>query len=215
MKQLKWAGLALGVTLLSGVAQAATITSARGVEFLVIDGTEVEFDSWAPQQSVELSDGKHQLVMRYEGEVKRGSKDVVFTSRPYVFDFNVDGRDATIDIDTRLSAQSQASSYFASGPQWQAEFESGEVMPLNAIELKGDGFAAYADMEALVADYNRANGIIFDQGESKNLNDVLVEVDEEGKASIKGDALSQLKLWYTKASDQERKSFRRWIIDQE
>ncbi|OOF16098.1 MULTISPECIES: YccT family protein [unclassified Salinivibrio] len=215
MKQLKWAGLALGVTLLSGVAQAATITSARGVEFLVIDGTEVKFDSWAPQQSVELSDGKHQLVMRYEGEVKRGSKDVVFTSRPYVFDFNVDGRDATIDIDTRLSAQSQASSYFASGPQWQAEFESGEVMPLNATELKGDGFAAYADMEALVADYNRANGIILDQGESKNLNDVLVEVDEEGKTSIKGDALSQLKLWYTKASDQERKSFRRWIIDQE
>jgi len=215
MKLWKWAGLALGVTLLSGVAQAATITSARGVEFLVIDGTEVKFDGWAPQQSVELSDGKHQLVMRYEGEVKRGSKDVVFTSRPYIFEINVDGRDATLNIDTNLRVHSQATNYFASGPQWQAEFESGEVMSLNATELKGDGFAAYADMEALVADYNRANGIIFDQGESKNLNDVLVEVDEEGKASIKGDALSQLKLWYTKASDQERKSFRRWIIDQE
>ncbi|OOF25406.1 hypothetical protein BZJ19_08855 [Salinivibrio proteolyticus] len=214
MKQLKWAGIALGVTLLSGVAQAATITSTRGVEFLVIDGSEVKFDNWAPQQSVELSDGTHQLVMRYEGEVKRGSKDVVFTSRPYVFDLQVNGRDAVIDIDTNLRFETQASSYF-DAPNWQAEFESGEVMPLNAIELKGDGFAAYADMEALVADYNRANGIIFDQGESKNLNDVLVEVDEEGKASIKGDALSQLKLWYTKASDQERKSFRRWIIDQE
>nr|WP_152794873.1 MULTISPECIES: DUF2057 domain-containing protein [unclassified Salinivibrio] len=199
----------------AGAAQAATITSARNIEFLVADGKEVTFESWAPQQSIELSEGTHQLVMRFDGEVKRGSKEVIFTSRPYLFELTVDGRDATIGVSSRLRSQSQAKSYFSSGPQWQAEFENGDVMPLEAVELEGDGFGAYADMEALVAEYNRENGIIIDQGESKNLNDVLVEVDDQGKASIKGDALSQLKLWYTKASDQERKSFRRWIIDQD
>ncbi|MPS31984.1 MULTISPECIES: DUF2057 domain-containing protein [unclassified Salinivibrio] len=214
MKKVTWFS-ALAVLLAAGAAQAATITSARNIEFLVADGKEVTFESWAPQQSIELSEGTHQLVMRFDGEVKRGSKEVIFTSRPYLFELTVDGRDATIGVSSRLRSQSQAKSYFSSGPQWQAEFENGDVMPLEAVELEGDGFGAYADMEALVAEYNRENGIIIDQGESKNLNDVLVEVDDQGKASIKGDALSQLKLWYTKASDQERKSFRRWIIDQD
>ncbi|OOE46103.1 DUF2057 domain-containing protein [Salinivibrio kushneri] len=214
MKKVTWFS-ALAVLFAAGAAQAATITSARNIEFLVADGKEVTFESWAPQQSIELSEGTHQLVMRFDGEVKRGSKEVIFTSRPYLFELTVDGRDATIGVSSRLRSQSQAKSYFSSGPQWQAEFENGDVMPLEAVELEGDGFGAYADMEALVAEYNRANGIIIDQGESKNLNDVLVEVDDQGQASIKGDALSQLKLWYTKASDQERKSFRRWIIDQD
>ncbi|OOE48087.1 hypothetical protein BZG06_00490 [Salinivibrio kushneri] len=214
MKKVTWFS-ALAVLFAAGAAQAATITSARNIEFLVADGKEMTFESWAPQQSIELSEGTHQLVMRFDGEVKRGSKEVIFTSRPYLFELTVDGRDATIGVDSRLRSQSQAKSYFSSGPQWQAEFDNGDVMPLEAVELEGDGFGAYADMEALVAEYNRANGIIIDKGESKNLNDVLVEVDDQGQASIKGDALSQLKLWYTKASDQERKSFRRWIIDQD
>ncbi|OOE98070.1 YccT family protein [Salinivibrio sp. IB643] len=214
MKKVTWFS-ALAVLFAAGATQAATITSARNIEFLVADGKEVTFENWAPQQSIALSEGKHQLVMRFDGEVQRGSKAVIFTSRPYLFELNVDGRDATINIDANLRVKTQATSYFDDNPQWQAEFDNGEVMPLEAVELKGGGFGAYADMEALVAEYNRENGIIIDQGASKNLNDVLVEVDDQGQASIKGDALSQLKLWYTKASDQERKTFRRWIIDQD
>ncbi|OOE62163.1 YccT family protein [Salinivibrio sp. IB282] len=214
MKNVVGVGLVLSTLLAASVTSAAEITSAPNIEFVVVDGKEISFDNWAPQQTIELANGTHQLVMRFDGEVKRGSKEVIFTSRPYLFELNVDGRNTTIDIDTRLKTKVQAEHYFDDA-QWQAEFDNGDVMPLEAVELKGDGFAAYADMEALVAEYNRANGIIIDQGESKNLNDVLVEVDDQGQASIKGDALSQLKLWYTKASDQERKSFRRWIIDQD
>ncbi|OOE35926.1 hypothetical protein BZG05_03650 [Salinivibrio kushneri] len=214
MKKVVGVGLVLCTLMASSVINAAEITSARNIEFVVVDGEKVTFDNWSPTQTIELPDGNHQIVVRFEGEVKRGSRDLVFTSRPYLFELNVDGRNTTIDIDTRLKTKVQAEHYFDDA-QWQAEFDNGDVMPLDAVELKGDGFAAYADMEALVAEYNRENGIIIDQGESKNLNDVLVEVDDQGKASIKGDALSQLKLWYTKASDQERKSFRRWIIDQD
>ncbi|ODP98612.1 MULTISPECIES: DUF2057 domain-containing protein [Salinivibrio] len=215
MKKVVGMGLVLSTLIASSVVNAAEITSARNIEFAVVDGKEISFENWAPQQTIELDNGTHQLVMRFDGEVKRGSKEVIFTSRPYLFELEVDGRNATINIDSKLRVKSQATSYFDGNPQWQAEFDNGDVMPLDAVELKGDGFAAYADMEALVAEYNRANGIIIDKGESKNLNDVLVEVDDQGQASIKGDALSQLKLWYTKASDQERKSFRRWIIDQD
>ncbi|KKA46131.1 DUF2057 domain-containing protein [Salinivibrio sp. KP-1] len=215
MKKVVGMGLVLSTLLAASVVNAAEITSARNIEFVVVDGKEASFENWAPQQTIELDNGTHQLVMRFDGEVKRGSQEVIYTSRPYLFELEVDGRNATINIDSKLRVKSQATSYFDGAPQWQAEFDNGDVMPLDAVELKGDGFAAYADMEALVAEYNRENGIIIDQGESKNLNDVLVEVDDQGKASIKGDALSQLKLWYTKASDQERKSFRRWIIDQD
>ncbi|WP_100753009.1 DUF2057 domain-containing protein [Vibrio salilacus] len=215
MNQFKLTTLILGFIVSFGVAQAATITSERGVEFMVVDGHAVNFDRWSPQQSIELADGTHQLVMRFEDEVKRGSKEVIYTSRPYVFELTVNGRDMTIGLDTRLSAQSQASSYFASGAQWQAVYSNDEVKPLVATVLEGDGFAAYSNMEELVAKYNQANGIIFDEGESKNLNELLVEVDHQGKVSIKGDSVTQLKLWYAKASDEERKAFRRWMIDQE
>ncbi len=167
MKKLTKAAWALGALMASSVINAAEITSARHIEFLVVDGSKVSFENWAPQQSIELDNGTHQLVMRFDGEVKRGSKEVIFTSRPYLFELEVDGRDATINIDTQLRVKTQATSYFADNPQWQAEYDNGDVMPLDAVELKGDGFGAYADMEALVADYNRANGIVIEQGQSK------------------------------------------------
>ncbi|MPX98157.1 DUF2057 domain-containing protein, partial [Salinivibrio sp. VYel6] len=179
MKKVVGMGLVLSTLLAASVTSAAEITSAPNIEFVVVDGKEISFEDWAPQQTIELANGTHQLVMRFDGEVKRGSKEVIFTSRPYLFELDVDGRDATINIDTNLRVKTQATSYFDDNPQWQAEFDNGEVMPLEAVELKGDGFGAYADMEALVAEYNRENGIIIDQGESKNLNDVLVEVDDQ------------------------------------
>jgi uncharacterized protein YccT (UPF0319 family) len=215
MNLLKSVIFSFGLVGVLGGVQAATLTSDRSVEFMVVNGKEVEFERWSPQQSIELDAGTHQVVMRFEGEVKRGNKEVVYTSRPYIFDIKVDSRNMTVGLDSRLSSQSQAASYFASGAKWQIEYENGEVTPIASTELEGDGFAAYADMEALVAQYNRANGIIIDQGETKNLNDVLVEVDNQGQVSIKGDAVTQLKLWFSKASDEERKAFRRWMIDQE
>ena len=213
MKQMKW--LTAALLLVAASAQAAVITSAPSVEFMVVDGKKVKTDSWQPQQSIELTKGKHQIVMRFDDEVRRGSKEVIYTSRPYIFELQVDERNATLSLDKRIKNENEAQHYFTQGARWQVEYADGETAAIIATELKGDGFAAYADMEALVAKYNRANGIVFEQGESKDLNELLVEVNDNGKVSIKGDTLTQLKLWYSKATNQERKAFRRWMIDQE
>ncbi len=46
-------------------------------------------------------------------------------------------------------------------------------------------------------------------------DEVIVAVSESGDVELTGNALTQLKLWYSKASEEERKAFRKWIIDVE
>lgn len=208
MKKLAWVSLAL----LSVGVQAATLSTSRNINLLVVDGKKVESSFWSPIEKVELSEGKHQIVVRFDGEVKNGSKDTILTTRPYLFDIDITDQDATIVL-PRLTTLSQAKAHFDRGADWSLKYADGMTETIKYTELQGSGFAAYSDMEALVAEYNRNNGIVFEQGYAVDLEDVAVQVTEQGELKITGDSLTQLKMWYAKASDQEKKSFKIWMAE--
>lgn len=204
--------------LLAGMAafgaNAAQISLDKNIEVLVVDGKEKKVSQWTSPSHIELSEGSHQIVARFDGEVRDGSKDEIFTSRPYIFQIDVDNQDLKLTL-PNLTLLSQTEAHFRRGAEWQWERQDGSKFDANAVMLQGQGFAAFSDMEKVVADYNRENGIVFEGGQSQDLEDLVVSINDEGKAEVTGDAFTQLKLWYTKANPEERKSFRRWIIDQE
>lgn len=211
MKKNLW----LLMALFSVTAQAATLTVADKVKLLAVDGKEVKGQGWSEVESVELTDGKHQIVVRFDGEVKRGSKTTIYTTRPYLFDIDLADRNAEITL-PRLTTESQAKAFFERGATWQLALENGVTKPLVGVELQGDGFAAYSDIEAVIAAYNRDNGIVIEQGNAVDLQQVSVNVDNEtGKVEITGDALIQLKMWYTKASKEDKKAFKIWMAEKD
>ncbi len=67
----------------------------------------------------------------------------------------------------------------------------------------------------VVTVYNRKHGIIFSSTGAENLTEEVVKVTEDGKITISGDALAQLKLWYSKASEDEIEQFEMWVTSQE
>ena len=211
MKKNLW----LLMALFSVTAQAATLTVADKVKLLAVDGKEVKGQGWSEVESVELTDGKHQIVVRFDGEVKRGSKTTIYTTRPYLFDIDLVDRNAEITL-PRLTTESQAKAFFERGATWQLALENGVTKPLVGVELQGDGFAAYSDIEAVIAAYNRDNGIVIEQGNAVDFQQVSVNVDNEtGKVEITGDALIQLKMWYTKASKEDKKAFKIWMAEKD
>ncbi|MEC6795878.1 DUF2057 domain-containing protein [Photobacterium sp. S4TG1] len=211
MKKNLW----LLVALFSVTAQAATLTVADKVKLLAVDGKEVKSQGWSEVDSVELTDGKHQVVVRFDGDVKRGSKTTIYTTRPYLFDIDLAGKNAEIVL-PRLTTESQAKAFFERGATWQLALENGVVKPLVGVELQGEGFAAYSDIEAVIAAYNRDNGIVIEQGNAVDLQQVSVNVDNKtGKVEITGDALIQLKMWYTKATKEDKKAFKIWMAEKD
>ncbi|MGF1729559.1 YccT family protein [Photobacterium kasasachensis] len=206
--------IGLSLVLLSGGLQAATVSSSKNVELLVVDGKKVQSSFWSPSESVELQPGRHQIVVRFDGELKNGSKKTMYTTRPYLFEMDVPDDDVTITL-PRLTTLSQAKAHFNRGVQWQLESSDGSTSLLSYVELEGKGFGAFKNMEELVADYNRQHGITFEQGYAVNLEQAAVEVSEQGEVMISGDALAQLKLWYVKASAEEKAAFYQWAKAQD
>ena len=203
----------LGLLALPMSLQAATLSTGNNIKLLVVDGKKVESSFWSQVESIELSPGRHQVVVQYDGELKDGSKSKMYTTRPYLFEMDVPQQDATIVLQ-RLSNLSQAQSYFKRGPEWQLELADGTTRTLEHVELQGKGIAAFSDMEALVADYNREHGITFEEGYAVDLQQAAVEVSDKGEVSITGDAFVQLKLWYSKANAEERAAFEQWVKQQ-
>ncbi|KFD81942.1 hypothetical protein DA89_688 [Vibrio paracholerae] len=62
----------------------------------------------------------------------------------------------------------------------------------------------YSDLPKLVIQQNRKEGIYFDSA-----------VALGGAIETLGEAESQLKTWYLRASKEERKAFKKWMVDQE
>ncbi|WP_028024930.1 YccT family protein [Enterovibrio calviensis] len=204
----------LGLLVLSGAVNAAEITAKNGIEFLVINGEDVKKIADDGDKRLDLKPGNHQIVVRYDDEVKRGSKNVIFTSKPYVLDLEVSNSDLAVVV-PKFKIESQASAFFRE-PVWEVEtISTGKTKVITGIKMKGSGFGSYRNMENAVADFNRQNGIIIEGGEAKDLEEVLVSVDGEGNVDIKGDTTTQLKLWYTKATNDEKKAFKRWMIEQD
>ncbi|WP_241819216.1 YccT family protein [Enterovibrio norvegicus] len=200
--------------IVSGSVNAAQIEASHGLEFLVINGKGAKEFGPEANKRLDLISGNHQIVARFDGEVKRGSKTTIFTSKPYVFDVEIENEDLVLVV-PKFRSESQAKAFFRN-PEWGIETVStGKTAIILGVLMKGSGFGSYSNMEEAVANYNRQNGIIIEGGEAKDLEDVLVNIDDKGNVDITGDAATQLKLWYTKATNEEKKAFKRWMIDQD
>ncbi|CCN36886.1 conserved hypothetical protein [Vibrio nigripulchritudo SO65] len=194
---------------------AAQLELKPGVDLLVLNGMESsEFE-----EGFKLSEGTNQAVVKMSKSFGSGGSKDIFTSSPYIVSFQASGKDITIAHPKVYSVQ-HARNLFNKNPQWLV-YEDGDLIDSETVFLEGKGgFVPYWDVKALVRDYNEKNGITFAAMSAGTVAVAEVKSATKSKAvtSEKVDAsqaLSQLQAWYLKASKEERKAFRKWMIDQE
>ncbi|ODA35974.1 hypothetical protein A8L45_01845 [Veronia pacifica] len=165
------------------------------------------------EQKVSLAKGTHQIVARFDDEVRDGSRKVIFTSKPYVFQVDMSNEDLELNL-PNFSTESQAKAHFNKGPNWiLLNRNTRKEIPISFKRLPGIGFGGFGNIEKVIAEYNRNEGIVLFSDKISDSNDLVILQSDAQVPNQNNDTLVQLQLWYTKASDEERKAFKRWMID--
>ncbi|UPQ87032.1 YccT family protein [Vibrio sinaloensis] len=220
--------LTIFASLMAFNLSAAELVPASGVSILYINGQEAQSKIRANQ----VDSGFNQVVVRMDKDVGRGSGNGVFTSKPYVITFDVTGEQIKIDHPTARSIKEAEIAFKNDKPKWSIT-QDGQPIKYQQELLPGKkGMLPYMGMAELIESYNQQKGIYFDNGQ---LVDKPVEVKalpvaaaatavaattktkptaNQPKATPSSN-VEQLKAWYLKSSKEERKAFRRWMIDQE
>ncbi|MER0396204.1 DUF2057 domain-containing protein [Vibrio vulnificus] len=203
--------LGLAGMLMSSNIHAAMISPVSGVKILFANGTEVD----EPLEPMEVDAKSAQLVVRYAAELGSGSNQKVFDSAPFVI--TIDNLSEDIKLyPPKVFSYEQANREFNTSPKWRIEGVSGKEISYSQEKLKGnDGFMPYYGMEALIAKHNEERGIVFSAGVVKAEVVTTDKMVEKPATTKNADALVQLQHWYKQASTEERKAFRKWMVDQE
>ncbi len=206
----------------SGISAAASISPGSGVSILYVNGQPAE-EKLAENQ---LKDGFNQVVVRMDKNMapSAASSSDVFTSKPYVL--NIEGVHGDLKIDhPQARSKMEAEKAFRSDePEWVLE-QDGKAISYKQEVLKGkSGLFPYLGMDKLLAEHNQSRGMYFENGQLVDqpvavqiatVSDKVAASEKAPQAEVITNNVEQLKAWYLQSSTEERKAFRRWMIDQE
>ncbi len=235
MKLSHWLIATSAVISLS--AGAATLTPKAGVSILYINGQESE-DTIGKNT---IPNGTNQVLVRMEKELGRGTKPEMFVSSPYMLTFDATGDAVVINHPVSRSVGEAKIAFKGDKPEWTITMDGKPIEYQQELLPGRTGFFPYANIGELLSQYNRQHGIQFDDSGAVSMTKVVTVAaagsaasasSVNGKAMAKMqetatktnkaisseqavDNLEQLKAWYLKSSTEERKAFRRWVIDQE
>ncbi|MDG3088243.1 DUF2057 family protein [Vibrio hannami] len=214
--------------LLSFSVTSAELSVPRTVDVLAINGVQVK-----EKEHYTLNAGENQLVIRYAQVLKKGSLKKQFESKPYVVSVSVINQSSDYRIThKRFLNYSAAEAAFKNDKAgWVLETDNGSIM-LETVELPGNpGFMPYQDIEKAVANYNQQAGIEISDpvGDVQKVVEVKKDVVKptpavvESSASVSSVAVGSnsaefvkdIQSWYLNASDEERKSLLKWMIEQQ
>ncbi|WP_217272928.1 DUF2057 family protein [Vibrio coralliilyticus] len=218
MKPIFLAVLATAVSLPS---LALDLDLDSGISAEILNGKKVKDENY------ELVKGDNQFVFEFSGKLKDGHKREYYSSRPYIVTLDLENADVLkvelvsnrfSSIEKKVNKREPIFKFTIDG---KAVNDSQEMLP------PAEGAFPYSNVPALVDTYNKERGLVFDSGKVVELKAELAKLEqseplatgEKATTTIAGVKESentlQLKLWYLRASDEERKNFKRWMIEQD
>ncbi|HAS6416801.1 TPA: DUF2057 domain-containing protein [Vibrio vulnificus] len=200
---LNQAVIGAAFSLLATGVFASELKLSRDIDLLMLNGIAAD----SLNQQYQLGKDSNQIVVRYDRVFDTGSRSQRFESKPFVITFANNGKDITINPPKIYSAQHAESSFTSPKVEWILTDTDGKALNYEASILEGRGGALpYWDLAGLVDVYNKEKGLM--------LNGETIDTHVPHDAIV-SDALKQLQHWYKQASTEERKAFRKWMVDQE
>ncbi|NRF24971.1 DUF2057 family protein [Vibrio coralliilyticus] len=221
MKKMKPIFLAVLATAVSLPSLALDLDLDSGISAEILNGKKVKDENY------ELVKGDNQFVFEFSGKLKDGHKREYYSSRPYIVTLDLENADVLkvelvsnrfSSIEKKVNKREPIFKFTIDG---KAVNDSQEMLP------PAEGAFPYSNVPALVDTYNKERGLVFDSGKVVELKAELAKLEqseplatgEKATTTIAGVKESentlQLKLWYLRASDEERKNFKRWMIEQD
>ncbi|KGY12795.1 hypothetical protein NM22_08765 [Vibrio tubiashii] len=221
--------LAMLSSLVIGSVNAATLIPKGGVSILYINGE--------PSQSRigenKISGGFNQIVVKMDKNMSKGSSSDVFTSKPFAISFTLSGEEVVIEHPLARSMAEAQRAFGNNDPKWVVKVD-GKQISYQQSAIKGkSGFLPFSGLDKLLVQHNENQGIFFKNGQlidkpveaqaiavaattTAAVTSTSIKVEKTAQAKpVSSSNVDQLKAWYLKSSKEERKAFRRWMIDQE
>ncbi|AXN30949.1 DUF2057 family protein [Vibrio coralliilyticus] len=221
MKKIKPLFLAVLATAISLPSMALDLDLGSGISAEVLNGKTIKDENY------ELVKGDNQFVFEFNGKLKDGHKREYYSSRPYI---------VTLDLSTAEKLEVELLSTKLNKierwvdkkqPIFQFKIDGKTIADTQEMLPPAEGTFPYSNIPALVDTYNKERGLVFDSGKVVELKAELEKLEqsepfasgEKKTTTIAGvtetENTLQLKLWYSRASDEERKNFKRWMIEQD
>ncbi|EJL6395640.1 DUF2057 family protein [Vibrio navarrensis] len=193
------------LSLMPTCSLAATLKLDDFIQPLVVNMEEV---SQIPDN---LPEGLNQIVVRFEGRIHSGSKKEAISTSPHIITVVLKEKDVVDihflpkdlrDYERRLSNNE---SLFKVTVNSEPSDSIVEILPGKS------GFLPYGDLGELVKSYNLKNGIVLESGKVRALKHELEMIGSESSPNTESETSLQLKLWYTRATPEEKKHFQDWM----
>ncbi|WP_237475524.1 DUF2057 family protein [Vibrio tetraodonis] len=221
MKTINTLLLAVLASVVSYSAMAVELDLASGISVPVLNGKEVKDDNF------ELIEGENQLVFEFAGKLKDNNKRKYYSSRPYIVTLDLTGAN-TLQVELVSNKLNKIDrSVNKKQPIFEFKIDGKTVQDSQQMLPPAGGVFPYSNVPLLVESYNKERGLVFDSGKVVELKAELAKL-EQGESVTSGERKTttiagvtetestlQLKLWYLKASNEERKNFKRWMIEQD
>ncbi|MEZ8084292.1 MULTISPECIES: DUF2057 family protein [Vibrio] len=218
MKRTIWTSILMTLSALSvpnayaNTNSSTELDAAQGVEVLFIN-SQKQMD-----EPFMLTTGSNQIVLRIDTMLGRGEQRGNFTSAPYILTLDVNGGELEID-GPKLKDVPQARKVFEGDTiDWNVSLNGSDI-DYDQIKMVGKkGMLPYSNLDEQLAIYNAANGISFAGNVIATVAGAsLVNGKQQAAKSVGQDSLEmqKAKMSYLKLSPTERKSLRKWLVDQQ
>ncbi|TKF34979.1 DUF2057 domain-containing protein [Vibrio kanaloae] len=218
MKRTIWTSILMTLSALSVPNAYANTNSSTELD--VAQGVEVLFINSQKQmdEPFMLTTGSNQIVLRIDTMLGRGEQRGNFTSAPYILTLDVNGGELEID-GPKLKDVLQARKVFEGDTiDWDVSLNGSDI-DYDQIKMVGKkGMLPYSNLDEQLAIYNAANGISFAGNVIAPVAGAsLVNGKQQAAKSVGQDSLEmqKAKMSYLKLSPTERKSLRKWLVDQQ
>ncbi|SHO58832.1 YccT family protein [Vibrio quintilis] len=200
----------IGLLLISPI-QAATISSEKSVEILALDGRELEGGRYVNDKTLEVGTGQHQLVIRYYGDVRKGSKSAIYSTQPYIFSVDLKQDDQVVILAPSLKSYSQAKAYFRRGAQWTLRYQDGSEEKIQYEKLTGKGLMPFADIEKAVAAYNKKHHPKNFVPATQASTSIAAQSLQKTPAGQNDTLIQTIQLLYNNATPEQKLKIKQWI----
>ncbi|QFI54395.1 YccT family protein [Aeromonas simiae] len=186
----------------------------------LLDGHGVNAKLLEKSHNVRLQDGKHQLVVSFEGNYSTRNETKLVTAEPLVFNFeSSNGQKLTLDYKKPRSESEAREFTKVQDVQLKDKVTGQQLQSDRFVMPKVEGFQLTRDYQQELL----AMGKAFNQPKTVAVPTAAVMAASNNeplqvaptKAQSSPEALTQLQEWYNKADAETRKAFQIWIIQQQ
>ncbi len=192
-----------------------TVVVPRPYTTNLIDGKPYKGNS----SELNLVEGEHQLVIRFEGNYSTKNNVDLVSSEPLVVNFKTNGKEQlTFDLPL-IRESAQAKAFLKNQKLHLVDKNTKAIKEANIFELpKKEGLQIGRDYQEELLALGKAfqqpvineDGTVSARG---NVQQAALTNTVSGNKNLQ--ALEMLKYWYNRADPQTRKAFQHWVITQQ